>query len=76
MWSSQETGGLCGCHAARPFPGGPQDLEVPLETLLQPQQAGKVSGYTARNRRGTDKQRSDSEHHLITLQKQQDVDKL
>ena len=45
VWPSPGLGGLLGCNAARSFSGGPQKLEIPLETLVQPQQAGKVSGY-------------------------------
>lgn len=36
------TGGIPGCHATRPHPCSPQVLEVAMETILQPHQAGTV----------------------------------
>lgn len=44
VWTPHRAGGLSGRHAAGFVLGETQVLEVPLETLLQPQQAGKVSG--------------------------------
>lgn len=43
VWAPHRAGGLSGRHAAGFVLGDPQVLEVPLETLLQPQQAGQVS---------------------------------
>lgn len=53
VWSSHEPGGLPGCHAPRPLLGHPEVLEIPLETLLQPQQTGKVSRYWVFSQRET-----------------------
>lgn len=44
VWTPHWAGGLSGRYAAGFVLGETQVLEVPLETLLQPQQAGKVSG--------------------------------
>lgn len=44
VWPPQGPGGLLGCHATRSLPGKAQDLEISVETFLQPKQAGKVSG--------------------------------
>lgn len=43
MWSAQHVGGLPGHYAARQPSGSSQVLEVTVETLVQPQQAGRVS---------------------------------
>lgn len=43
VWTPHRPGGLPGRHAAWCVLGHPEVLEVTLETLLQPQQAGKVS---------------------------------
>lgn len=45
VWTPHRAGGLSGRHAAGFDLGETQVLEVTLETLLQPQQAGKVSGF-------------------------------
>lgn len=46
LWSATPAGGLPGRHAARPQPGSAQVLEVAMETLLQPNQAGSVGTPT------------------------------
>lgn len=43
VWDPPGPGGLAGRDAARPVAGQTQELEVSMETLLQPQQAGAVS---------------------------------
>lgn len=44
VWAAQAAGGLAGRDAARPQSGQAPVLEVALEALVQPQQAGQVSG--------------------------------
>lgn len=44
--SARHAGGLPGCHATRSHPGSPQVVEVTMEALLQPHQAGGVGSNT------------------------------
>lgn len=67
VWPPPGPWGLLGCDAAWSLAGISQVLEIPMETLLQPQQAGKVSAYRCLSYKGSSPCKEYYLHRLLII---------